>query len=94
MSTCSILCNIGLNPRSLIIPLIHIMLDVLKRDSPASFFFIGAEDERDVSGMVSRRFRVYRRFVSSVISDEEFEHYRRNDLSLYMLIHYCPVKVD
>lgn len=36
--------------------------------------------------MVSRRFRVYRRFVSSVISDEEFEHYRRNDLSLYMLI--------
>ena len=36
--------------------------------------------------MVSRRFRVYRRFVSSVISNEEFEHYRRNDLSLYMLI--------
>ena len=68
------------------------MLDVLKRDSSASFFFIGAEGERDVSGMVSRRFRVYRRFVSSVISDEEFEHYRRNDLSLYMLINKQSVK--
>ena len=62
------------------------MLDVLKRDSLASFFFIGAEDERDTSGMVSRRFRIYRRFVSSVVSDETFEHYRRNDLSLYILI--------
>ena len=46
----------------------------------------------DVIGMVSRRFRVYRRFVSSVISDEEFEHYRRNDLSLYMLINKQSVK--
>ena len=36
--------------------------------------------------MVSRRFRIYRRFVSSVVSDETFEHYRRNELSLYMLV--------
>ena len=79
-------------PRTIFYTLIHIMLDVLKRDSSASFFFIGAEDERDVSEMVSRRFRVYRRFVSSVISDEEFEHYRRNDLSLYMLINKHSVK--
>ena len=27
------------------------------------FFFIGAEDEKDQDGMVSRRFRLYRRFV-------------------------------
>lgn len=73
-------------PRTIFYTLIHIMLDVLKRDSLASFFFIGAEDERDTSGMVSRRFRIYRRFVSSVVSDETFEHYRRNDLSLYIFI--------
>lgn len=73
-------------PRTIFYTLIHIMLDVLKRDSSASFFFIGAEDERDTSGMVSRRFRIYRRFVSSVVSDETFEHYRRNELSLYILV--------
>lgn len=62
------------------------MLDVLKRDEYASFFFIGAEDEKDQDGMVSRRFRFYRRFVLSTVSDDKFEHYRRNDLSLYILV--------
>ena len=62
------------------------MLDVLKRDEYASFFFIGAEDEKDQDGMVSRRFRLYRRFVLSTVSDDKFEHFRRNDLSLYILV--------
>ena len=62
----------------------HIMLDVLKRDEKASFFFIGAEDEKDQDGMVSRRFRLYRRFVLSTVSDDKLEHFRRNDLSLYI----------
>lgn len=62
------------------------MLDVLKRDELASFFFIGAEDEKDQKGMMSRRFRFYRRFVLSTVSEEKFEHYRRNDLSLYILV--------
>ena len=43
------------------------MLDVLKKDPKASFFFIGAEDEKDEPGKTMRRFRVYHRFVSSVI---------------------------
>ena len=64
----------------------HIMLDVLKRDERASFFFIGAEDEKDQKGMVSRRFRLYRRFVLSTVSENKFDHYRRNDLSLYILV--------
>ena len=64
----------------------HIMLDVLKRDERASFFFIGAEDEKDQKGMVSRRFRLYRRFVLSTVSENKFNHYRRNDLSLYILV--------
>lgn len=36
--------------------------------------------------MVSRRFRLYRRFVLSTVSNDKFEHFRRNDLSLYILV--------
>ena len=72
--------------RTILYTMFHIMLDVLKRDEYASFFFIGAEDEKDQDGMVSRRFRLYRRFVLSTVSDDKFEHFRRNDLSLYILV--------
>lgn len=72
--------------RTILYTIFHIMLDVLKRDSKASFFFIGAEDEKDQEGMMSRRFRLYRRFVLSTVSENKFDHYRRNDLSLYILV--------
>ena len=75
-----------LEARTILYTMFHIMLDVLKRDEKASFFFIGAEDEKDQDGMVSRRFRLYRRFVLSTVSDDKFEHFRRNDLSLYILV--------
>ena len=54
-------------------------------DSKASFFFIGAEDEKDVPGVATRRFKVYVKFVLSTIGDKVFKHYRVNDLSLYIL---------
>ncbi len=73
-------------PRTILYTIYHIMLDVLRRDYKASFFFIGAEDERDVLGASTRRYRVYRRFVSSVVSDRVFQHYRVNDMSLYILV--------
>lgn len=72
--------------RTILYTMFHIMLDVLKRDGKASFFFVGAEDEKDQKGMMSRRFRLYRRFVLSIVSEEKFDHYRRNDLSLYILV--------
>ena len=59
---------------------------MLKKDDNASFFFIGAEDEKDESIAATRRYQVYRRFVMSTISDRIFEHYRVNDLSLYILV--------
>jgi hypothetical protein len=62
------------------------MLDVLRKDPKASFFFIGAEDEKDEPGKTTRRFRVYHRFVSSVVSENVFEHHRNNGLSLYILV--------
>ena len=79
-------------PRTIFYTLYHIMLDVLRNDEKASFFFIGAEDEKDELGSATRRFRVYRRFVSSTVSNRLFEHYRRNDLSLYILVNKKAIK--
>lgn len=73
-------------PRTIFYTLFNIMLDVLKRDPKASFFFIGANDEKDEPGFATRRFRIYVRFVASVISWKHFEHYRYNELSLYILV--------
>ncbi|MBO5134838.1 MAG: hypothetical protein J6C15_06795 [Bacteroidaceae bacterium] len=72
--------------RTIFYTLYHILLDVLQKDSSASFFFIGAEDEKDESTAATRRYQVYRRFVMSTISDHLFEHYRVNELSLYILV--------
>ena len=79
--------------RTILYTMFHIMLDVMKRDEKASFFFIGAEDEKDQDGMVSRRFRLYRRFVLSTVSDDKFEHFRRNALSLYILVNKEPEQI-
>lgn len=72
-------------PRTIFYTLFNIMLDVLKKDPKASFFFIGAEDEKDEPGVATRRFKVYVKFVLSTIGDNVFKHYRVNDLSLYIL---------
>lgn len=72
--------------RTIFYTLYHILLDVLRKDPQASFFFIGAEDEKDDSIAATRRYQVYRRFVMSTISDRVFEHYRVNELSLYILV--------
>lgn len=73
-------------PRRIFYTLFHIMLDVLKQDDKASFFFVGAEDERDILGYSTRRFRVYYKFVSSVVSDRQFGHYPIREESLYILV--------
>ena len=72
-------------PRTIFYTIFKIMLDVLKRDSKASFFFIGANDEKDELGVATRRFRVYVKFVLSTVGDTVFKHYRVNELSLYIL---------
>ena len=72
-------------PRTIFYTLFNIMLDVLKKDPKASFFFIGANDEKDEPGVATRRFRVYLRFVLSTVGDNVFKHFRVNELSLYIL---------
>ena len=72
--------------RTIMFTVFRIMLDVLKRDPKASFFFIGAHDERDERDVPTRRFRVYKTFTLSVVSDKLFEHRDINEKSLYILI--------
>ena len=79
-------------PRKIIGTVLNVMLDVYKKDQDASFFFIGAEDEKDVPGKATRRFNFYADFVLSVISDRHFIHFRNDLLSLYMLINKTSVQ--
>ena len=78
-------------PRKVVNTVLNIMFDVLSRDKMASFFFIGAEDERDVPGRATRRFRFYSAYVLSVVSDSQFIHYRSDHLSLYILVNRASV---
>ena len=79
-------------PRTIFFTLLHIMMDVYKRDPKASFFFIGAEDEKDETGEATRRYRIYRSFVSNVLSSKTFKHHRNNELSLYILVNRASVE--
>ena len=73
-------------PRKIVSTVLNVMLDVYKRDEKASFFFIGAEDEKDIPGRATRRFNFYADFVLSVITDKVFRHFRNDPLSLYILV--------
>lgn len=73
-------------PRKIVSSVLNIMLDVYEHDRQASFFFVGAEDEKDVAGKSTRRFNFYADFVLSVISDKFFWHFRVDALSLYVLV--------
>lgn len=72
-------------PRTIFYTLYQIVSSILSEDKLASFFFIGAEDEKDELGQSTRRYRVYKTFVLSIVSDKLFNHYRVNELSLYIL---------
>lgn len=79
-------------PRTIFFTLLHIMMDVYHNDPKASFFFIGAEDEKDEIGETTRRYRIYRSFVSNVLSSKIFKHHRNNELSLYILVNRASVE--
>ena len=79
-------------PRTIFYTLVHIMMDVYHKDPKASFFFIGAEDEKDELGETTRRYRIYRSFVSDILSSRVFKHHRNNELSLYILVNREAVK--
>lgn len=73
-------------PRVIVNTVFNVMLDVLKKDGLASFFFIGVEDEKDIAGKATRRFLFFSDYVLSLVSDTLFGHFRANHLSLYILV--------
>lgn len=77
--------------RTILYTVIHIMMDVYAKDPMASFFFTGAEDEKDEAAVSTRRYNFYRKFVASTISDRLFAHYRVNELSLYILVNKANI---
>jgi len=79
-------------PRKIVSTVFNIMFDVLQRDEKASFFFIGAEDEKDVQGRATRRFQFYSDFTLSVVSSNVFQHFRNDHLSLYILVNKSHVQ--
>lgn len=73
-------------PRRIFRTVASIALDSLRRDPDASFFFIGAADERDVPGNSTKRYQVYRLFaMNTTLIPEFFEHYEVESHSLYLL---------
>jgi len=76
----------GLNePRSVINTCIAIMLDIEKQNPRASFGFIGANIEGE--GLANtKRFRVYRRILTTYFSEEAFFHYQVIEQSAYAMV--------
>jgi len=76
----------GLNePRAVINTCIAIMFDVEKNNPQASFGFIGA----NITGegfANTKRFRVYRRILTTYFSEDIFYHYQVIEQSAYALV--------
>ena len=72
--------------RTILYSVMNVMQHILEEDPKASFFFIGANDDKDVRGRATRRFRVYHNFATSAVGEEQFEHFRFDNLSLYILV--------
>ena len=76
----------GLNePRPIIYTCIAILMELAEQNPNASFGFIGAnllgESERE-----TKRFRVYRRVLTTYFSEEHFLHYQIVEKSAYALV--------
>jgi len=74
-------------PRRILRTVAVIALDTLRLDPEASFFFIGAADDRDQPGVSTKRYRVYRLFARhTTMIPDAFEHYEVESHSLYVLV--------
>lgn len=76
----------GLNePRAVINTCIAILLELEKQYPHSSFGFIGANLEGE-SNAETKRFRVYRRILTTYFSEEIFYHYQIVEQSAYAMI--------
>ena len=82
----------GLNEvRPVINTCIAILLTIAKQDMESSFGFIGAniqgESERE-----TKRFRVYKRILTTYFSEEHFYHYQIIEKSAYALVRRSAIE--
>ncbi len=73
-------------PRTIFRTVANIAFDVYSRDPEASFFFIGASDGRDKSGVKNRRYQVYSNFVYDLDLSDLFEIHLVDFYSMCVLI--------
>ena len=76
----------GLNePRPVVNTCVAIMLEVAAKDPYSSFGFIGSNMIGEAEAN-TKRFRFYKRIVTTYFSDKEFRHFGDVEKSTYMLI--------
>ena len=73
-------------PRTIFRTVAEIALDALKRDTEASFVFIGAADEKDKAKGKNRRYRVYITFLRNLGIRENFHPVFFDEQSVCILV--------
>lgn len=73
-------------PRTIFRTVAEIALDALKRDTEASFVFIGAADEKDKTKGKNRRYRVYTTFIKNLGIGERFQPVFFDEQSVCILV--------
>ena len=73
-------------PRTIFQTIADIALDAFRRDPDSSFFFIGASDKRDVTGSITRRYRVYTAFIKDLGIEAFFEPYLVDAYSMCVMV--------
>lgn len=73
-------------PRTIFRTVAEIAFDALKRDSAASFAFIGAADEKDKTRGKNRRYRVYTTFLKDLGISEQFHPVFFDEQSVCILV--------
>ena len=72
--------------RPIIISCLTLLAQIAKANDNSSFGFIGAGMPGDSELINTKRYRVYKRFVSTFVSEELFEHHFLPKKSAYLLV--------
>lgn len=73
-------------PRKIFRTVVEIALEVLRNNRKASFMYIGAADKKDKLSQPTRRYRVYKQYMSDFDLLEWFEPADFEDYSMYVLV--------
>ena len=73
-------------PRTIFRTVAEIALDNYRKDPKASFFFIGAADNRDKPGVKTRRYNVYVNFLNDLGIEHLFEIHLVDTYSMCVLL--------